>query len=92
MKSITDIVRALISLLTVIFGFTFFYLAAFVYDVRDPQITICVVGLMGTVFGFWIGSSLGSSKKQDTLDAIQKNSSADLPPDGDPIPGKGPKG
>lgn len=88
MKNITDVVRALISLLTVLFGFTFFFLAAFVYDVRDPQITICVVGLMGTVFGFWIGSSLGSSKKQETLDSIQKNTYGDIggsnPPPTDP--------
>lgn len=91
MKNIQDIVRGALSILTIIFGFTFFFLAAFVYDVRDPQITICVVGLMGTVFGFWLGSSLGSSKKQDTLDAIQKNVSADAP-EGDPIPPKGPKG
>lgn len=78
MKNITDVVRALISLLTVLFGFTFFFLAAFVYDVRDPQITICVVGLMGTVFGFWIGSSLGSSKKQETIDTLQNKVIADI--------------
>lgn len=78
MKNITDVVRAIISLLTVLFGFTFFFLAAFVYDVRDPQITICVVGLMGTVFGFWIGSSLGSSKKQDTIDILQSKAIADI--------------
>lgn len=78
MKNITEIVRAIISMLTVLFGFTFFFLAAFVYDVRDPQITICVVGLMGTVFGFWIGSSLGSSKKQETIDNLQNKVIADI--------------
>lgn len=91
MKNITDIVRATITLLTLLFGFTYFFLAAFIYEVRDPQITICVVSLMTGVFGYWLGSSLGSSKKQDTLDAIQKNLSADAP-EGDPIPPKGPKG
>ena len=87
MKNITDIARVAISIITVLCGFTFFFLAAFVYEVKDSQITICVVGLMSTVYGFWIGSSLGSSKKQDTLDAIQKSMS-----EGDPIPPKGPKG
>lgn len=91
MKNITDIVRALITLLTLLFGFTYFFLAAFIYKVQDPQITICVVSLMTGVFGYWLGSSLGSSKKQDTLDSIQKNTAMDAP-DGDPIPPKGPKG
>ncbi len=86
MKNITDIVRAGISALTIIFGFAYFFLAAFIYDVRDPQVTICVVGLMGTVFGYWLGSSLGSSKKQDTLDAIQKNTQADGPGGSNPPP------
>lgn len=72
MKNITDLVRAGITALTMIFGFTYFFLAAFVYEVRDPQITICVVSLMTGVFGYWLGSSLGSSKKQEQLDAIQK--------------------
>lgn len=84
MKNITDIVRASITGITMIFGFVYFFLAAFIYEVKDPQITICVVSLMTGVFGYWLGSSLGSSKKQDTLDAIQKN--------GDPIPPSGPKG
>jgi len=87
MKNIPDLVRGILSIATVIFGFTFFFFAAFLYPVQDAQITICVVGLMGTVYGFWLGSSLGSSKKQDTLDAIQKSYS-----EGDPIPPKGPKG
>jgi len=87
MKHITDIVRASITLITMLFGFVYFFLAAFIYEVKDPQITICVVSLMTGVFGYWLGSSLGSSKKQDTLDAIQKNSA-----EGDPIPPKGPKG
>lgn len=87
MKNITDMVRAGITTLTIVFGFAYFFLAAFVYDVRDPQITICVVSLMTGVFGYWLGSSLGSSKKQDTLDAIQKNTT-----EGDPIPKTGPKG
>lgn len=91
MKNIPDLVRGILSVVTVIFGFTFFFFAAFLYPVQDAQITICVVGLMGTVYGFWLGSSLGSSKKQDTIDAMHKNASADAP-DGDPIPGKGPKG
>lgn len=86
MKNITDIVRAGISALTIVFGFAYFFLAAFIYDVRDPQVTICVVGLMGTVFGYWLGSSLGSSKKQDTLDAIQKNTQADGPGGSNPPP------
>lgn len=72
MKNITDIVRAIISILTVLFGFTYFFLAAFVYKVHDPQITICVVGLVTGVFGFWIGSSIGSQKKQDTIDEMNK--------------------
>lgn len=81
MKNITDIVRAGITALTLIFGFVYFFLAAFIYEVRDPQITICVVSLMTGVFGYWLGSSLGSSKKQDQLDALNKNSVADAPPE-----------
>lgn len=91
MKNITDIVRASITGITMIFGFVYFFLAAFVYEVKDPQITICVVSLMTGVFGYWLGSSLGSSKKQDTLDAIQKNAKSDTPPE-DPIDGSRPGG
>lgn len=87
MKNITDLVRAVISILTVLLGFVYFFLAAFMYQVHDPQITICIVGLLTMVFGYWIGSSLGSSKKQDTLNEMQKTLA-----DGDPIPSKGPKG
>ena len=78
MKNIADQVRAILSILTVIAGFVFIFLAAFVYEVRDPQITIFVVGIMGTVYGFWLGSSLGSSKKQEQLDAIKNNAVADI--------------
>lgn len=91
MKNITDIVRASITGITMLFGFVYFFLAAFVYEVKDPQITICIVSLMTGVFGYWLGSSLGSSKKQDTLDAIQKNAKADVPPE-EPIDGSRPGG
>lgn len=90
MKNITDIVRALITGVTLVLGFAYFFLSAFVYDTKDAQITICVVNLMTLVFGYWLGSSLGSSKKQDTLDAIQKSAVAEA--EGDPNPPSGPKG
>ncbi len=88
MKNITDIVRASITLLTLLFGYIYFILAAFVYKAHDPQITICVVTLVSSVLGYWLGSSIGSAKKQDTLDAINKNSQADAPP---PIVGDTPR-
>lgn len=70
MKNITDIVRAGITIITVLFSFTYFFLAAFVYEVKDPQITICVVGIITGVLGYWLGSSIGSSNKQKTIDEI----------------------
>lgn len=49
-------------------------------------------GYIIAVVQFLFGSSKGSEAKDKTISDMSKTAVADLPPDGDPIPPKGPKG
>ncbi|MNG37754.1 hypothetical protein D3C84_1252010 [compost metagenome] len=57
------------------------------YGVGNDQITIAIVGILGVVGGYYFGSSQGSAKKQDTIDAMQNQTlgigGSNTPPDKD---------
>jgi len=87
MKQLSDNIKSLLAIIIVIFGFGYFYLVAF-FGVYNDQITIAIVGILGVVIGYYFGSSQGSTKKQETLDAIKNNSVADDGPGGSNPPVK----
>lgn len=67
MNSLTTNIKAILSVLVVIFVFTYFFYCAVDNVKPDPQILIAVVGASGTVLGYWFGSSSGSAKKDETI-------------------------
>lgn len=70
MKQLSDNIKSILAIIIVLFGFGYFYLVAF-FGVYNDQITIAIVGVLGVVIGYYFGSSQGSAKKQDTIDAMQ---------------------
>jgi len=72
MKQLNENIRPIIAILTVIFTFAYFFTAAFIKEVKDPQITIAVIGMNTIVFAFYMGSSQGSVNRQTTIEALQK--------------------
>lgn len=72
MKNLSDNIRPIVTLLTVIFTFCYFFTGAFITPVLDPQITIAVIGVNALAFGFYFNTSQGSANKQTTIDALHK--------------------
>jgi len=57
-----------IALIVIVFCFGFLYLAYFFKPVgSDNGVTIGVVGFIGTILGYYFGSSRGSTKKDEVL-------------------------
>lgn len=62
-------IKPILALVIVILGFGYFYMCS-IRDIKpDPQILIAIVGSLGTVLGFFFGSSAGSAKKDEVLAA-----------------------
>lgn len=73
MKQITDNIKAILSIIVVVLGITYFYMCS-LRDIKpDPQILIAMVGAIGTCLGYYFGSS---SKTNDTPTA--KTDSGDI--------------
>lgn len=72
MKQFSENIKSILAIIIVLFCFGYFYLVAF-FGVQNDQITIAIVGVLGVVIGYYFGSSQGSAKKQETIDAMNKN-------------------
>lgn len=68
--NLNDNIKPILAIMVVIFGFTYFFYCAIDGIKPDPQILIAVVGSVGTVLGFFFGSSVGSQKKDDTIASL----------------------
>lgn len=66
---------------------------AFAKYIGMDQIVIGIFSAqIGAVTQYLFGSTRNSEAKDKTISEMTKNAIADAPPEGDPIPGKGPKG
>ena len=87
MKNLSDNIKAILSIIVVVMGLSYFYMCS-IRDIKpDPQILIAIVGSVGTVLGFYFGSS--SSKKDDQPTITQtgdKPQAIITPPAGDGTP------
>lgn len=64
---LTSNIKAILALVVVILGISYFYMCSIRNIKPDPQILIAIVGSLGTCLGYYFGSSQGSSKKDDAL-------------------------
>lgn len=63
---LSDNIKSILALLIVTAVLGYFYMCS-IRDIKpDPQITIAMVGALGTVLGYFFGSSSSTNKKQDT--------------------------
>ncbi len=76
MKSLSDNIISILAIINTFCAYTYFGLAAF-YKVVDPQITIAIVGILMLIYNYLYGSSRGSAKKQDAINEMTKNTTAD---------------
>jgi hypothetical protein len=70
MKAISDNIKALLSIIVTVMGISYFYMCSIRNIKPDPQILIAIVGSLGTVLGYFFGSSQGSAKKDDTISEV----------------------
>lgn len=60
-------IKPALALIVTLLGISYFYMCS-IRDIKpDPQILIAIVGSLGTVLGYFFGSSQGSSKKDEAL-------------------------
>lgn len=73
-KLLTNIGTILVSILIVI-GFIFVYYLAYANKDMSSVNTLngIIAGAMGTVVGYWVGSSAGSRNKDESLDKYIKD-------------------
>lgn len=83
-KTMKDILSKItfVNFFCVVFGFaSFVYLwwlsyMAFTYKsvpTDISEIKMSIIGLIGTIGGYVVGSSVGSTKKSDTIDKVMSN-------------------
>lgn len=77
MNNFKDNIVPVLATFIIVACISFLFLAAFI-DVENDQVLIAVTGTLSTVVAFYFGSSLGSSKKQDTIDDLRKNVTSDI--------------
>lgn len=70
---LTANIKAILALVVVVLGISYFYMCSIRNIKPDPQILIAIVGSLGTCLGYYFGSSQGSSKKDDALVANSSN-------------------
>lgn len=68
-----------------------FCTCAMVFVKLEQMVLGALISFIGFPLGYFFGSSKGSEAKDKTISDMSKNTMADEP-DGDPVPGKGPKG
>jgi hypothetical protein len=75
MKQLTDNIKAILAIIVVVLGISYFYMCS-LRDIKpDPQILIAIVGSVGTCLGYYFGSSSSKSEptaKTDTGDITVK--------------------
>lgn len=57
MKLISDNIKAILSIIVVVMGLSYFYMCSIRNIKPDPQILIAIVGSLGTVLGYFFGAS-----------------------------------
>lgn len=62
-------IKSILAIIVVVLGISYFYMCSIRNIKPDPQILIAIVGSLGTVLGFFFGSSAGSAKKDEVLAA-----------------------
>lgn len=76
MQNLNTNIKAILSIIVVVFVFAYFFYCGITTVKPDPQVTIAAVTSLGIVLGYWFGSSSGSSAKDAVIAA---NSGADVP-------------
>jgi len=72
MKAISDNIKPILALTIVLLGFSYFFTCLLMQVKGDPQVTIAIVGVMGTAAGYYFGSSTGTAKKDETIQELSK--------------------
>ncbi len=78
MKNLNDIIKPILGLVVIVLSFGYLYLCTFTATKADPAITVFMVSASGLVLNYYLGSSSGSSKKDDTISDALSNSA--VPP------------
>lgn len=79
-------VKSILALFIIVFG-----MVAMCFLHLEQMVLGALIGFIGQPMQYFFGSSKGSEAKDKTISDLSSNAQADAP-DGDPIPGKGPKG
>ena len=69
----------LLPLVYAVVGFVLWPGSSYPPEVKTMVITAIVSGVLGTIVGFWMGTSLGSSRKTDAMNAAIANSTQGEP-------------
>lgn len=72
MKQISNHIKPVIALMIVVLSFAYFFINMFNHTKPNDQILIAVVGMCGTVIGYYFGTSTGNSKKDETIQELAK--------------------
>ena len=70
MKSITENIKAILSLIIIVFSLIYFFMVTFFNVKVDNQIIIAIVGFSSAVIGYHFGSSSGSSSKDEVINNL----------------------
>lgn len=74
---LSENIKAVLALIIVILGFTYFYMCSIRGIKPDPQIVIAFVSTIATATGYYFGSSQGASKKDDVIASQSKQSTVE---------------
>ena len=67
---LNDNIKPLLGILIAVSVISYFFMCSIRNIKPDPQITIAMVSALSIVLGYFFGSSVGSSKKDDALAAL----------------------
>ena len=67
---LNDNIKPLLGILIAVSVIGYFFMCSIRNIKPDPQITIAMVSALSIVLGYFFGSSVGSSKKDDALAAL----------------------
>lgn len=74
MKFISEHIKPILALIMVFGGLLYIYLTTFIPTKNsDSQGLIAIINFMSMAFGYYLGTSTGNSKKDETISDLAKN-------------------
>lgn len=70
MKTINDNIKSILALIITVCTFGYFFACELRDETPNDQIIIAVVGFMSGIIGYYFGTTVGSSKKDETIQLL----------------------